>query len=94
MRQWLCNIICRSKGAAPAVAERANHDSYDFETKIRDLRKRIEEQRSRLGHTPTQSPRIHQPKEVAQQEPIVDAARAAKNAELNDLKAKLLAKKK
>ena len=93
MRQWLCNIICRSKGAALAVAERANHDSYDFETKIRDLRRRIEEQKQAVGYyNTTQRRTVVQHEEVAQ--PIPDVERAQKNAELDDIRNKLRSKKK
>jgi len=91
--QWLCKILCGSKGAASVVAERANHDSYDFETKIRDIRRRIKEQHARLEHTQTQSRTIHKSKKMAEQTPIVDQARAAKNAELAAIKAKLTGKK-
>ena len=95
MREWLCKIICKNLGATNTVAERAFHENstYDFETKIRDLRRRIKEQYARLEHTQTQSRTTHKPKEVAEQTPNVDQARAAKNAELDAIKAKLMGKK-
>jgi hypothetical protein len=90
MRQWLCKIICRDTTEGE---DNGRMDAILMEQRIRDIRRRIEEQRARLGHTQARSTTIHRTNEVAQQKPNVDPTREAKNAELNNLKAKLLGKK-
>ena len=90
MFKWLCKILCKNN-------ERQPHDRMDIismEQRILDIRRRIEEQRARLGYTQTRSSATRYDEPIPQETPRVDQAREAKNAELNDLKAKLLGKKK
>ena len=69
-------------------------NSIETEERIRDLRRRIEELRSRL-HTPQPSP-VRDYEQVVEQTQDVDEARKKQERanELNDIKAKLLGRKK
>ena len=98
MRQWLCNIICGSK--TTTVVERTIEDEYRLQTD--KLRARIAAVRSSLESTDrpnqntTNKPKMSEGSRVYKTEPKRDngASAAAKAAEMNDLKAKLLGKKK
>lgn len=97
MRKWLCKIICGNMGAANTAAERANSgqsSTVDLEAKIRDIRRRISEQNRRLDRYSTPGD-TSKPKErsVTQKDLGTTSERASKNAEMNDLKAKLMGKK-
>ena len=48
MREWLCNIICRTAETAPAV-ERAFEDELEF--KVNSIKKRIATIRSNIGRS-------------------------------------------
>ena len=80
-------------------SKNSNQESkYDgienLEERILDIRRRIAELRSRLDYTPTQPRTIETTREVQKLQPSVDEAREKKNAELEDIKAKLLGRKK
>ena len=90
MRAWICKLICRN-------TEGGQHDRMDtvsMEQRILDIRRRIEEQRARLGYTQTRSSTTRSYEQIPQETSSVDQTRETKNAELNDLKAKLLGKKR
>ena len=63
-----------------------------FEERIRDIRRRIAELRNRLHSTQPDS--VQKPDKVVEQRQSVDEARERKNAELEEIKAKLLGRKK
>ena len=84
--KWLRGIFHKEEGI--------ENDTRDFTAKILDIQRRIEEQRARLGYTQTRSEPARYNEQIPQKTPSVDQAREAKNAELNDLKAKLLGKRK
>lgn len=90
MREWFDKIIDKLLGW-PTATEGLEYDT-DFTRKIRDLQRRIEEQKQQIGYYTTQ-PGISREHGEAE-EPIQDMGQIQKNAELNDLKAKLLGKKK
>lgn len=84
--KWLRGIFHKEEGI--------KNDTGDLAAKILDIQRRIEEQRARLGYTQTRSEPTRYNEQIPQETPSVDQAREAKNAELNDLKAKLLGKRK
>ena len=86
MIKWFYKRFC-SKSATP-VAERASNETSDIERKVRDLRRRIDEQKRAIGYyNTTQRGTVVQHKKMAQ--PIPNVERSQKNAELDALKAKL-----
>lgn len=82
--------------ATQGVAERANNglETMDMEFRIRDIRRRIAEQHTRLGYTQT-SRQATKSKSDKRNEPTLESTseRERKNAELQDIKAKLLGKR-
>lgn len=90
MLNWLCKLICKNTEGS----HDDRMDTVSMEQRILDIRRRIEEQRARLGYTQTRSDPTRYDEQIPRETPRVDQAREAKNAELNDLKAKLLGKKK
>ena len=73
--------------------EEGNDDRRDFEAKILDIRRRIKEQREQLARSEIRPIATQRHEEILGQTQSVDTAREKKNAELADLKAKLLGKK-
>lgn len=86
MIKWFYKILC-SKIVTP-VTERASNETSDNERKIRNLRRRIEEQKQAIGYYNTTQRRISS-EFTKVEEPIQDVGRLQKNAELVALKAKL-----
>ena len=64
-----------------------------FEERIRDIRRRIDEQRSRLEYTQARSKPIRRDDPIPQQTSDVDQAKTKRESELTDLKAKLMGRK-
>jgi hypothetical protein len=64
----------------------------DMETRIRDIRRRIEELRARL-HSPQQEPTQTDVTLAERQQDLGEASKRQRDAELNDIKAKLISKK-
>lgn len=92
MRDWLCKILCRNKST-----ERENNGTYtewDIEARVRDLRRRIEEQKRAVGYYTPQSSVVRSNEKILESPPQRNIESTTKNTELNDLKAKLLGKKK
>jgi len=86
MIKWFYKRFC-SKSATP-VAERASNETSDIERKVRDLRRRIDEQKRAIGYyNTTQRGTVIQHEKV--EEPIPNVERSQRNIELNALKAKL-----
>jgi hypothetical protein len=73
--------------------EEGNDDRRDFEAKILDIRRRIEEQREQLARSEIQPIVAQRHEEILGQTQSVDTTREKKNAELDAIKAKLLGKK-
>lgn len=70
------------------------NEESDLEKQIRDIRRRIEELRSQL-HTPQPSPIRDDEKVVESPRDVEEARKKQERAnELNDIKAKLMGKKK
>lgn len=90
MIKWFYKLLC-SKIVTP-VTERASNETSDNERKIRNLRRRIEEQKQAIGYYSTTQRRISS-EFTKVEEPIQDVGQLQKNAELNALKAKLIGKK-
>ena len=86
MIKWFYKLLC-SKIVTP-VTERASNETSDNERKIRNLRRRIEEQKQAIGYYNTTQRGISS-EFTKVEEPIQDVGRLQKNAELNALKAKL-----
>ena len=89
MREWLQKIFKKEEG----IDER-EMEAFYREQRILDIKRRIEEQRAQLAHNKTRSITTRSYEQIPQETPRVDQAREAKNAELADLKAKLLGKRK
>lgn len=100
MREWLCKIICRHHKDAVTTAERAFED--DLEQKIIRLKRRIAAAQSSHAmlygsYKNTQTPT--KPVVVATARSTISAVEQTseeqqKNRELNDLRAKLMGRKK
>ena len=83
--------------ATQGVAERAEYglETMDMETRIRDIRRRIAEQHTRLGYTQTPRSTAESKSTRANESSMGQTSeRANKEAEMNALKAKLMGKKK
>jgi len=98
MREWLCKIICGKKVAAHDAAGRANSDrqdsTLDLEAKVRDIRRRINEQNRRLDRYSTSSHNVQSETRISQKKDLDTAPKTtSRDAELNALKAKLMGKK-
>ena len=66
-----------------------------FEERIRDIRRRIEEQRAQLGYTQTQPRTVRKDAEVSfKPSNGKKEEQSRKNTELDDIKAKLMGGKK
>lgn len=65
-----------------------------FEERIRDIRRRIEEQRAQLGYTQARSNPTLRNDSIPQQTSDVDKPKETRKKELDDIKAKLMGGKK
>ena len=92
MGKWFDKIINKLWGV-DITTERADYETSNIERKVRDLRRRIEEQKRAIGYYTTQSDTTQRTREIQKETSSVDEAREEKNAELNALKAKLIGKK-
>ena len=92
MGKWFDKIINKLWGV-DITTERAEHETSDTERKVRDLRRRIEEQKRAIGYYTTQSNTAQRTREIQKETSSLGAAREEKNAELNALKEKLMGKK-
>ena len=92
MGKWFDKIISKLWGV-DITTGRAEHETSDTERKVRNLRRRIEEQKRAIGYYTTQSDTTQRTREIQKETSSVDEAREEKNAELNALKAKLIGKK-
>lgn len=89
MRQWLCKLLC-AQGTEGELHDRM--ESIQREQRLLDIRRRIEEQRAAIERNQTRSDTTRNDEQIPPKTPSVDQARKAKNAELEDLKAKLTRK--
>ena len=65
----------------------------NFEEQIRDIRRRIEEQRKTIGYYTPRSDIEHGTREVLEETPRVAEKQEQKNKDLEDIKAKLMGRK-
>lgn len=92
MRDWLCKIICRDRSTV-----RENNDTdreWDIEARVRDLRRRIEEQKRAVGYYTSQPTIIGSNGKILEQTQQQNKDPEIVKPDLDDLKAKLLGKKK
>jgi hypothetical protein len=73
--------------------EESENEFGNREAKIRDIRRRIEEQKQAIGYHSTQPSVDVDTREILAGPPPVNTVQENKNAELDDIKAKLLRKK-
>jgi hypothetical protein len=64
-----------------------------FEEQIRDLRRRIEEQKQAIGYYKPRPHIEHETREVLEEAPRVAEKQEQRNKELDDIKAKLMRRK-
>lgn len=69
-------------------------EAFYLEQRILDIRRRIEQQRARIGYTQARPRTTQSNEQVLAETSSVEKARAAKNAELDALKAKLMPNRK
>ena len=86
MFKWIAKLFKEEENNERTV------DAMEMELRILDIRRRIEEQRAKLAHSETRPVTARRHGEILEQTPR-DKTREKKNAELNDLKAKLLGRK-
>ena len=98
MRQWLCNLICKTKNDR-AVVERAFEDELEF--KVNSIKKRIATIRSNIGRS-TQSNQTSQTQSKCMVEEAQRSERnnlqqsgqkQQQNNKADELKRKLMGKK-
>ena len=87
MFKWIAKLFKEEENNERAV------DAMEMELRILDIRRRIEEQRARIGYTQTQPDLARSNEQISPKTPSVDKTRESKETELNDLKAKLLGRK-
>ena len=87
MFKWIAKLFKEEENNERAV------DAMEMELRILDIRRRIEEQRARIGYTQTQPNLARSNEQILPKTPGVDKTRESKETELNDLKAKLLGRK-
>lgn len=90
MREWLCKIICRNTIEGE---DNGRMEAISMEQRIRDIRRRIDEQKARIAYTEAQSEPTRYDEQILQETPSVDPIQKTKETELADLKAKLTGKK-
>ena len=91
MRQWLCKIICRNTTEGEG---NGRMEAISMDERIRDIRRRIDEQKARIAYSETQSGTTIHNESIPSETQVVEQVPKTKDTELNDLKAKLLGKKR